>query len=103
MRTTMNDPFDGKTPFDDENQMREVRQAILISHDHDCPEAIRAMFASTAQKLLARLSNESLRAEVDRCEATESEAIDRGDAGCDAEPGFTLKCVDSATVGRRLL
>ena len=83
--------------------MRELTNAILISQDNECSEAVRAHFAQHAQELLSQLSDEALREAIDRCSATESEAIDRSDAGCYAEPGFSDKCVESATIGRALL
>ena len=39
MQSIVKDPFDGKTPFDDDNQMRELTNAILISQDNECSES----------------------------------------------------------------
>jgi hypothetical protein len=103
MTANNHDVFGGKSPFEQDEQLQKIEQFILISEDNNYSEMVRAEFAQQAQDLLSQLSNEALRARLDQCEATEAEAIDRGDAGCDAEPGFTDKCVDSAKIGRVLL
>jgi hypothetical protein len=103
MAENNHDVFGGRSPFEQDEQLCKIEQFILISSDNNYSETVRSEFAQQAQELLSQLSNEALRARIDQCEATESEAIDRGDAGCDAEPGFTNKCGESAKVGRVLL
>jgi hypothetical protein len=100
---TENISFISVSPFAEENQRRRIEHAILISQDSNYGETVRTYFARRAQELLAQLNNGALRDWITDCEFTEDEAIHRGNAGCDAEPGFAHKCVESATIGRALL
>jgi hypothetical protein len=100
---TENISFISVSPFAEENQRRRIEHAILISQDSNYGETVRTYFARRAQELLVQLDNGALREWITECEFTEDEAIRRGDAGCDAEPGFAHRAVGSATVGRALL